>query len=313
MGPVSSLSGVLSLVDNLGQPVRAPAHRVHQHTAFVPPDLYSQHADVIEAAITYARRGHRLGADAGDEFASWARLRLIDNDFAILRKFEGRSSLRTFLITVVQRLFLDWRNSEWGKWRPTADARRVGPLAIEMERLIIRDQLSYGEAVETLVARGMAASREACEAAWANLPQRPGRRTTDESVLVNVAAPGLPSDAVMADERQTRANLASAMMVQALALLPSEDQLILRLRFHDGFTVARIAALIQEDQKALYRRFTRLLNIVRSFMTARGVSADVAADLLAHPVDDFQPVFESVPGDQRNGPSRSISAGEEHV
>jgi RNA polymerase sigma factor for flagellar operon FliA len=189
----------------------------------------------------------------------------------------------------------------------------VGPLAIEMERLIIRDQLAYGEAVETLVARGMAASRDACEAAWARLPQRPARRTTDESVLVNVPAPGSASDAAMADERQTRANVASTVMVQALALLPSQDQLILRLRFHDGFTVARIAVLIQEDQKALYRRFTRLLGIVRSFMTARGVSADDAADLLAHPVHDFQPVFDRVPGDRQNRPSRSISAGEEHV
>src|SRR6185436_19213940 len=139
------------------------------------------------------------------EFASWARLRLIDNDCAILRKFEGRSSMRTFLITVVQRLFLDWRNAEWGKWRPTADARRVGPLAIELERLIIRDQLSFNEAVETLVARNMAASREVCEAAWASLPQRPGRKTTDESVLLNVPAPGLASDDVMAEERRAGA------------------------------------------------------------------------------------------------------------
>ncbi len=268
---------------------------------------------MIEAAITYTRRGHRLGVDAGDEFASWARLRLIDNDFAILRKFEGRSSLRTFLITVVQRLFLDWRNAEWGKWRPTADARRVGPLAIELERLIIRDQLSFNEAVETLIARRIAVSRDACEAAWASLPQRPGRRTTDESVLANVPAPGMASDGVMANERQMRAQVASAVMVQALAMLPSQDQLILRLRFHDGFTVARIAGLIQEDQKTLYRRFNRLLSIVRSFMTEGGVSADDAADLLAHPVGDFQPVFDRLAGDRQNRPSRTISAGEEHV
>jgi RNA polymerase sigma factor (sigma-70 family) len=312
MGPVSSLSGVLSLVDNLGQPVRAPAGRLH-YTAFVPPDLYSQNAEVIEAAIAYARRGHRLGADAGDEFAAWARLRLIDNDYAILRKFEGRSSLRTFLITVVQRLFLDWRNAEWGKWRPTADARRGGTLAIELERLIIRDQLSYGEAVETLLARAVAPSREACEAAWASLPQRPGRKTTDVSDLLNIPAPGLASDQVMADERRTRAKVARTVMVQALAMLPPQDQLILRLRFHDGFTVARIAVHIQEDQKALYRRFTRLLGIVRSFMTAGGVSADDAADLLAHPADDFQPVFGRESGDRQNRPSRSISGGEEHV
>ena len=279
----------------------------------MPLDLYSQHAEVIEAAITYARRGHRLGADAGDEFASWARLRLLDNDCAILRKFEGRSSMRTFLITVVQRLFLDWRNAEWGKWRPTADARRVGPLAIELERLIIRDQLSFNEAVETLVARNMAASREVCEAAWASLPQRPGRKTTDESVLLNVPGPGLASDDVMAAERRAGAANASAAMVQALATLQPQDQLILRLRYHDNITVARIAELVQEDPKSLYRRFTRLLAGVRTFMTKQGISPAMAADLLANPVQEFDPVFERTAGQLQNSPSRTMSAGEEHV
>jgi RNA polymerase sigma factor for flagellar operon FliA len=279
----------------------------------VATDLYSQHADVIEAALSYARRANRLSIDAGDEFASWARLRLLDNDCAILRKFEGRSSLRTFLITVAQRLFLDWRNAQWGKWRPTADARRLGALAIELERLIVRDQLSFNEAAETLVSRGVAESRRACEVTWAQLPQRPGRRMADESALANLAASGLASDAVMADERRGRAAAASAAMAEALSTLAPQDRLIVKLRFHDGITVARIAVLIQEDQKALYRRFDRLLDAVRAAMTASGVSEADVADVLAHPTGELQPMFERVGGDHETGPSRTTSTGGEHV
>lgn len=278
----------------------------------MPPDLYSQHADVIEAALTYARRAHRLTADAGDEFASWARLELIDHDCAILRKFEGRSSLRTFLITVVQRLFLDWRNAEWGKWRPTADARRMGPIAIELERLIVRDQLPFGEAVEVLVSRGAAESRDACERAWARLPQRPARRVTDESALEHLPAVGLASDEVMASERQRQAAHAGAAMASALAALSPQDQLIIKLRFHDGFTVARIAQLINEDQKGLYRRFDRVLAVVRAAMTANGVSASEVAELLANPVGELQPVFEDAMRDLKMRPSTTTSTGGEH-
>jgi len=81
----------------------------------VPPstDFYTTHAAVIESALAQATRSHRLAPDAADEFCSWARLRLLDHDQAILRKFAGRSQFRTFLITVVQRLYLDWRNAEW--------------------------------------------------------------------------------------------------------------------------------------------------------------------------------------------------------
>ena len=131
------------------------------------PDLYAAHAATIESALAQASRSHRLAPDAGDEFCSWARVRLLDHDQAILRKFQERSALRTFLITVVQRLYLDWRNAEWGKWRPTAEARRLGAVAIELERLVLRDQLSYDEAVRTLAARG-AATPDECERVWCN-------------------------------------------------------------------------------------------------------------------------------------------------
>ncbi len=51
---------------------------------------------------------------------------------------------------VVQRLFLDHRNRQWGKWRPSAEAKRRGPLAILLERLVVRDGWTFEQAVETL-------------------------------------------------------------------------------------------------------------------------------------------------------------------
>ena len=50
--------------------------------------------------------------------------------------FEGRSQLRTYLITVVQRHFLDDRNARWGKWRPSSIARRIGPIAVLLDLLV---------------------------------------------------------------------------------------------------------------------------------------------------------------------------------
>ena len=138
--------------------------------------LYTQHADAIESVLAYTRRAQRLTPDAGDEFASWARLKLIENDCAILRKFQGLSSIRTFLVTVIQLLFLDWRISEWGKWRPTADARRLGPVAIELERLVLRDSIEFEQAAQTLVSKGIALSRDECDRVWSELPRRPRRQ-----------------------------------------------------------------------------------------------------------------------------------------
>ena len=40
----------------------------------------------------------------------------------VLRKFEVRSSLRTYLTVVVNRMYIDGRVKQWGKWRPSAIA-----------------------------------------------------------------------------------------------------------------------------------------------------------------------------------------------
>lgn len=87
--------------------------------------FFLAHLDLIEGVIRWVSRRHRLSPGDADEFGAHARLRLIDRDYEILRRFEGRSSLRTYLTTVIQRTFLDWRIAQWGKWRPSAIAERL--------------------------------------------------------------------------------------------------------------------------------------------------------------------------------------------
>lgn len=242
------------------------------------PDFYTTHAAIIESALAHASRAHRLAPAATDEFSSWARVRLLDHDQAILRKFQERSSLRTFLVTVVQRLYLDWRNAEWGKWRPTAEARRQGPVAIELERLVLRDQLSYDEAVHTLQTRGAATARE-CEQAWAQLPRRPRRKRVDEQAVVTLASTSSASELVDDDEARAEATSMCEALARALAALPPSDRLILQLRYWSGHTVARVAVLTGADQKALYRRFDKLKVDLRARLEVEGLSRAAVARL----------------------------------
>ena len=51
----------------------------------------------------------------------------------------GRGSLNTYLRVVIERLVLDMRVTNWGKWRPSARARRLGAEAVLFEQLTVRD------------------------------------------------------------------------------------------------------------------------------------------------------------------------------
>jgi RNA polymerase sigma factor (sigma-70 family) len=285
-----------------------------RHWQPVPPapDLYTEHAATIEAALTHACRCHRLSADAADEFRSWARLRLIDNDQAVLRKFEGRSSLRTFLVTVINRLYLDWRNAEWGKWRPTAEARRLGPVAIELERLVLRDQLSFDEATQTLIAKDRATVEE-CQEVWQRLPRRPGRRRVGEQELAALPSGELASDDVEEYEIRAEARAVAAALDHAVRALPAGDQVLLQLRYWSGLTVARIAAMTGEDQKGLYRRFERVGVQLRNSLEAKGVTGQAVAAIVGRLAEGPSELAAiDVAGTGPIGPSREMSTGGKH-
>src|SRR5689334_4174040 len=97
--------------------------------------------------IEWVARTGGLSPEDAEDFAQSVHLKLLERNYAPLAQFDGRSSFHTFLRTVVKRLLLDWRNHRYGKWRPSACARRHGDAGIDLDRLITRDGCAPEEAV----------------------------------------------------------------------------------------------------------------------------------------------------------------------
>src|SRR5690349_23970768 len=113
-------------------------------------DFLERHYPVVLTVLKRLARRHRLSRDEIDELHSRLHMRLVQDDYAALRQFEGRSGFSTYLTTVAERLRLDLQVSRWGKWRPSIEAERLGETAGMLERLISRDRLSFDEACEIL-------------------------------------------------------------------------------------------------------------------------------------------------------------------
>ncbi|MCA1570406.1 MAG: hypothetical protein LC798_08840 [Chloroflexi bacterium] len=168
-------------------------------------DLYLLYRPAIEQAIRAVCRRHRLLPEDADDFAGAVRLHLIDRDFAVLRRFKGRSRIGTYLLAVITHLGHDWRNARWGKWRSSAQARRMGPLGVQLERLMRRDGLTFDGACETLRTNfRVAESRTVLERMASTLPPRPGRRFVPDDQLEDTPAAGPAPDGLY-DRRAWRA------------------------------------------------------------------------------------------------------------
>lgn len=228
---------------------------------------------------TVARR-RGLSVDEQEDFSSWAWLRLVEDGEAILGRFEGRSSIATYLTTVVHNLFRDYRIAKWGKFRPSATAKRMGTVAVRLEMLVARDGHSVPEAVEILLRNeGVPGSVESLEAMAAKLPVRAPRRFEREQTLEQLPGRESAEDLALGREAAAAAGRVEVALDEALSTLSPEDRLILKLRVHDGFTVADIARSLHLEQKPLYRRLDQLTSQLRQEMEARGVRREDVAEV----------------------------------
>jgi RNA polymerase sigma factor (sigma-70 family) len=235
---------------------------------------------VIERVIGWvcARRGLR-GADAED-FASIVKTRLIENEYQVLGKWQGRSSIKTYLTTVINRIYLDFQVQRFGKWRQSAQACRLGPEARRLEQLMFRDGLSFDEACEVLRSDPrMLLNRDDLHAIRIRLPQRTSRRGDlheHEPVRQESAA-----EAVDRKERQALANRMFAVIRCSLSRLPARDRVFVRLHFQLGLTVAEAARAMDADQKVLYRKKEDIGKRLKADLKAEGIGVEEAQLLLA--------------------------------
>lgn len=253
------------------------------HGAGGPGEVFLANLERIERIVDSICRRNGIVGDEADDLRSWLCERLIDNDYAVFRKYGGRSSIGTYLVAVLANLFRDYRIQQWGKWRPSAVARRIGPIGVRLERLLHRDGHSVREAIEVIRSTATDPPGDADLARMAaRLPVRKPRGP-DPALPRDLPATGSTDDTVHEHDRQrTRIELEEALEV-ALGEMDAEDVLILKLRFWEGHTVADIARTLHIDQKSLYPRIQKMMPVLRARLEAQGIGAERVAELLAEP------------------------------
>lgn len=248
-----------------------PRARTEQRPATAYEAVFNRHLGLLRRLTERICKHHRLDVDAAADFSSWAFLRIMDHDYAILRAYSGRCRMATYLRIVVRNLFRDFRNHLWGKWRPSACARHLGTLAVELERLLHRDGFEVDEAIRILSTRlGRLTCGKELEALAERLPRRPVRRQEPFQEEHFAAATSPLSLVEDRDSRRGWAHTGTALQ-RAFAELSAEDRRILKLYFAQGLTMAAIARQLRLNQRSLYTRRDRCLGRLRRTLEDQGL------------------------------------------
>jgi RNA polymerase sigma factor (sigma-70 family) len=254
--------------------------------------LFRAHLATVEQAIArVCRRAGLQGADA-DDFASEARLALIEHDYAMVRSFRGDCAPSTYFTVIVQNVLSDLRERTLGRFRPSVEAKRVGEVAVVLERLVVRDGRPVEEALPIARNCDPSLTRDAAERILARLPERSRRpRAVDlvEGGVGEQAAAARADDRVAAEEAQRLSAKTNRVVREVLAGLVTEDRLLLRLRFDSGLSIADISRMLRLPQRPLYRRIESLLDRLRRALQAEGLDVRSLTNLIgdAHAEMDF--------------------------
>jgi RNA polymerase sigma factor (sigma-70 family) len=243
--------------------------------------LFLAHLEVIDSAIKTVCRRYRLASPEADDFAASVRLRLFERPDPLL-KFEGRSRIETYLVVVVTRLFLDYCNAQWGKWRPSAEARRLGSTAMLVERLVVRDSYTFDQIVDTLRTNHGITMTPELLAFHAKITSRaPSRQFVSdvEAAAVDSGGPAASVNVVIA-EQEFLAKRVRAALDKVLQRITAEERTILRLRYCDGMTIVGIARALNKDEKPFFRAMDRLHAAIGAGLLAEGIRPEDVHELI---------------------------------
>jgi RNA polymerase sigma factor for flagellar operon FliA len=247
-----------------------------------PEKIFFANLDFIgRLAVAVARRS-KAGPEEAKEFASELNLKLLQDDYAVLRKFEGTSTLKTYLTSVAANAFRDFCDKRWGKWRPSAEAIRLGPVALRLEELLDKEGWGFDQACEILrTNHRVEESRQELVEIWKRLPPKTPRRMEGEGNLEDMPAPpNRPEDNVLNSELRGIRKKVGIALKKVLNNLPAEDWLIVKMGILDGIKVVDIGRSLGLENKPLYRRLDKILARLRGDLAREEVRWEQVSDLL---------------------------------
>jgi hypothetical protein len=221
--------------------------------------LIEQQRTHIEKAVRDLSRRHHLAPTEIEEFGSIVMRSLERNDFELLRAFDGRSTWETYLNLLVTREFFLFQGELWGQWRPTATAHRLGPAAVLLEELVVRDHLSLAEAIDLM------RSVHRVDLPRYRILHMARQLRLDAGLDSGAIEPAVARADTQADRRM------QDLVRNALATLSPDDRLVVELRLRDGQPLTRIARIMRMDVRPLQRRLDHVTKVLTESLLAEGI------------------------------------------
>ena len=179
--------------------------------------------------------------------------KLSENDFRILRRFEGRSKITTYLTTIIARTAIDMIRARAGRERTSEKTSGIdGP---DGKLVVIR--------------KGKMPDAE-------GTPVKDGIYSGERGEYIVPDKTNVPEIKALKSDSEDKMNIVLSEMLSALS---GEERLLLRMKFPEEsdskpLSTDEIAIMLGISHKGVYNRIERLLKKCRIILTDAGVSLE---------------------------------------
>lgn len=240
------------------------------------PPLFSKvalHLETLVSAVSCVARRRRLDPDERGELLSRAALKLLERNEHVLESFSGGCQLRTYLVQIVDRLWIDGRIERCGKWRPTVRSKLLGTTVVQLDRLIRREGREPREAIE-LSRQDSKRERTLEELENAAMELARARRPVEIPLgALEPTEPRAADDRLFEQQRAAQAARLGQVLKEELRALPALERQALELRYLEGHSARAAAAVLGVAEADIYPLAYAALRKLRRALAARGVDA----------------------------------------
>jgi RNA polymerase sigma factor (sigma-70 family) len=240
---------------------------------------------------TFSSGGAPIDNEA-DETLNEVLEHLKADDFRVLRKFQGKAKLTTYLTTIISNLAINRVRKRNGRSRAKERAMNMGDVAERLYEAVYGRGYSLGEAHGFLnFTWGIAASyaelgvmldrmrgrddvhhQSGTGECW---PPMGKEVVTGEGIEIVIPDPSRSADEVLADDQRER--FSRRVLDGVLEELSGEERVILTLRFpiddcESPKANREIAEMLDLTEKAVDNRVRRILNRCRQMILSQGLS-----------------------------------------
>ncbi len=225
-----------------------------------------------------------------EDIVSYTYERLIRNDYHIIRDFDGETLPQSYLVLVVTNICKDFFRMHSGRWRPSTKAKELGETACLLEKLLYRHQHSFEEAIEIIETQcrntdSPIPSRAELERIASQLKIRHRNITVlpGDPHLTNIATsnPDYESN-FRKNQLDDRKKLLDQVINQHRQKLGEEEQLILKLYFHENNNISTISKILNKSRYHIKKTIDKTLENFKHIILKNGFERSEIEEIIEY-------------------------------